>query len=301
MKLKHFIGHGGISIAADVGGDPQAAPIVLLHGGGQTRHSWKNAGRRLVAAGYRVIVPDLRGHGDSAWSPDGHYALESLAEDLRALVATLPAPPVLIGASLGGLTALMAAGGAVPVPARALVLVDVTPRMNEDGVGRVLAFMSAHPDGFADIDAAADAVAHYLPHRPRPSSTAGLAKNLRQRHDGRFYWHWDPRLLSARGDDRASDWAKLSACAARLTLPVLLLRGARSELVDEEHVRELLSLVPHARAVLIDDAHHMVAGDDNDNFSAAILDFLAADVFASGSAMAPPCTAQGGSRGHPAA
>ncbi|MBL8480696.1 MAG: alpha/beta hydrolase [Rhodocyclaceae bacterium] len=279
MKLRQFTGHEGLHIAADTGGDPAAPPIVLLHGGGQTRHSWKNAARRLVTAGYRVIVPDLRGHGDTGWSPDGGYAITQYVEDLRALAATLAAPPVLVGASWGGLTALVAAGGEVPVAARAVVLVDVTPRMNPDGVGRVLAFMGAHPDGFASVEEAADAVARYLPHRPRPRTTAGLAKNLRRRDDGRFYWHWDPRFLSGDAGGRVPDWPRLAACAARLAMPVLLLRGTRSELVDSEHVRELLAVVPHARYVQITDAHHMVAGDDNDNFAAAILDFLAQDVF----------------------
>src|SRR5690606_10858671 len=98
--------------------------------------------------------------------------------------------PVLVGASLGGLTALLLEGEIAPGTARGLVLVDVAPRVEPEGVLRIHAFMTAHPDGFADLEEAAAAISDYLPHRPRRGVPPGLAKNLRRGADGRWRWHW---------------------------------------------------------------------------------------------------------------
>src|SRR3989440_1730638 len=190
--------------------------------------------------------------------------------------------PIAIGASLGGIAALLAEGnadgaGTGPVFA-AVVLVDVTPRVNRDGVAKIQGFMRARAaDGFADIADAADAVAAYLPHRPRPRSHEGLRKNLRLHPDGRWRWHWDPRVLKGERsfviDHRALEAALIEAAKA-ITIPALLVRGGSSELVHEAHVREFLELVPHADYIDVADARHMVAGDSNDRFSDAVLDFV---------------------------
>jgi len=142
----------------------------------------------------------------------------------------------------------------------------------------VQGFMRAHArDGFGSVEEAADAVAAYLPHRPRPRSTEGLKKNLRLSPDGRWRWHWDPRFLDGRrpvDGNRSEVEERLVAAARALTIPAMLVRGGSSELVQEEHAREFLALVPHARFADVSGARHMVAGDRNDQFSAAILDFL---------------------------
>jgi pimeloyl-ACP methyl ester carboxylesterase len=138
--------------------------------------------------------------------------------------------------------------------------------------------MRAHArDGFASVDEAADAVAAYLPHRPRPRSTEGLKKNLRLSPDGRWRWHWDPRFLDGRrpvDGQRLEIEEQLVAAARGLTIPAMLVRGGSSELVQEEHAKEFLTLVPHARYADVSGARHMVAGDKNDQFSTAIMDFL---------------------------
>jgi pimeloyl-ACP methyl ester carboxylesterase len=158
------------------------------------------------------------------------------------------------------------------------VLVDITPRVDLGGVAKVQGFMRTHArDGFATVEEAADAVAAYLPHRPRPRSHEGLKKNLRLHPDGRWRWHWDPRFLDGRrsvNGDRSALEAKLLAAARRLTIPAMLVRGGSSELVHEEHAKEFLTLVPHARYADVGGARHMVAGDRNDRFAAAILQFL---------------------------
>ncbi len=264
-----------IALAAHAWGRPEDRPVILLHGGGQTRHAWKNTARELAAQGFYAMAVDLRGHGDSGWSPDGKYTLERFVADLRCIATACRQPPVLIGASLGGITGLLAEGEGPPFLA-ALVLVDVTPTVQHSGVEKIRQFMGAQvAQGFTSIEAAADVIAAYLPRRERPQSLTGLMKNLRRHDDGRYRWHWDPDLLSF--SDQALTpalSARLSAAARGLTLPVLLVRGGASELVSPADAEHFLALVPHARFADISDAGHMVAGDVNDQFGTAVLDFL---------------------------
>lgn len=273
-KRVEFTGFGGLALAADTWGDASAPPVLLLHGGGQTRHAWGATASNLAAAGFYAVNLDLRGHGESAWAADGNYDIETFAHDILAVAAQLPAPPALVGASMGGLSSLVAQH-LQPV-ASAVVLVDITPRMDPEGVQRIVGFMNAHPDGFATLDDAADAIAEYLPHRPRPRDTSGLAKNLRLGEDGRWRWHWDPRFLQGPPRSAGEHYPeRMNAAARSLAVPVLLVRGRMSEIVSEEGVREFLDLCPHAEYVDVEDASHMVAGDRNDLFCDAVVDFLA--------------------------
>jgi pimeloyl-ACP methyl ester carboxylesterase len=276
-----LVGRDGNKIAADVAGNPGDPPAILLHGGGQTRHSWGTTLDALGKRGWRVYEMDLRGHGDSEWAADGDYTLDAFAGDILAIRRQLDAPPALVGASLGGISALAAIGEhADEDVARALVLVDVAPRIEEQGRMRIGAFMAEHMnDGFGSLDEVADAIAAYNPHRPRPSNLDGLAKNLRKRGD-RWYWHWDPAFIGGRmgGQDetRSSliDPERLGKAARNLTVPTLLVRGRVSDLLSEEGAQELLQLVPHAQLVDVAGAGHMVAGDRNDLFNDAVVSFL---------------------------
>jgi len=257
--------------------------VLLAHGGGQTRHSWQGTAEALARAGCRAITFDQRGHGDSDWVAGGAYTFDDYADDMtavaRALIAEGSAPPVAVGASLGGIAGLLAAGKGGPELLSALVLVDITPRVKPEGVARILAFMSADAEkGFASLEEAADAISAYLPHRPRPKDLSGLSKNLRRDADGRYRWHWDPRFLDQRVDavDHARRLqARQTEAARRLKIPVLLVRGRESELVGEEEAREFLHLAPHAEIADVSGARHMVAGDRNDAFTSAVTSFLA--------------------------
>lgn len=275
MREMRFRGGDGVELVAEVHGDASAPPVILLHGGGQTRHAWKNTAQDLARQGYRAIAADLRGHGDSGRSPDGEYSLARFVADLRVVAASCRQPPVLIGASLGGVTGLLAEGEGPPLLS-ALVLVDVTPTVRFSGVDRIRQFMGARADdGFASVEAAAEAVAAYLPQRARPRSLDGLRKNLRLSADGRYRWHWDPALLQFSDTELTPALGdRLSAAARRLRLPVLLVRGGASELVAREDVERFLELVPGARYVDVAGAGHMVAGDLNDRFGSAVLEFL---------------------------
>lgn len=269
-----FEGYSGLSLAGDAFGDREAPSVLFLHGGGQTRHAWDESAQALAAEGWYVVTIDLRGHGDSQWAPDGDYTLDAFAEDIRCVARTFAAPPAIIGASLGGLSALCAVSESTEHLASKLVLVDVAPRMEPEGVARIVGFMKARPDGFASLEEAADAIAEYLPHRPRPSDTSGLAKNLRKGEDGRLRWHWDPAFLSDRRPNTPNASERLRDAARALKVPTLLVRGRRSDLLSKQGAQEFLELVPGAKFVDVAGAGHMVAGDKNDSFTAAILPFL---------------------------
>jgi pimeloyl-ACP methyl ester carboxylesterase len=272
----------GVTLTADVGGPTDGPTVVLLHGGGQTRHSWHGTWRVLVDDGWRAWSVDLRGHGDSDWAPDADYSLDAFASDVVALVRTLPQPPVLVGASLGGLSSMVAVAESEPQEstARALVLVDVAHRLEESGRERIGNFMTGNIDGFGSLDEAADVIAAYNPHRPRPTDLSGLAKNLRQRPDGRWVWHWDPAFVNGKfgsaDETRASviDPARLDAAVDHLRIPTLLVRGRSSDLLSQDGAEEFLARVPHAEYADVAGAGHMVAGDRNEVFNRAILDFL---------------------------
>lgn len=263
----------GLTITLDEGGPDNAPTVVLLHGGGQTRHSWAGAMNALVAGGYRVLNFDSRGHGDSSWSPDGDYLLDHRVADLRAVVGDCR-PLALVGASLGGATSLHAVAKGLAVDA--LVLVDITPNPEPAGIERITSFMNRHTDGFATLEDAVDAVAAYNPHRPRPRDGAGLRRNLRERADGRLYWHWDPRILgTAPVVHHETVQASADRIAAGPPFPLMLVRGLSSDIVSDASVAEFRALLPWAEVADVVGAGHMIAGDRNDAFNAAMLDFLA--------------------------
>ena len=269
---QYIKGVSGQRLACDsIGSGPT---VVLLHGGGQTRHSWRRTADALVDRGYRIVLADLRGHGESDWTE--RYGLDMFAADLRAVLETL-APgeaPAIVGASLGGLTAIAALGGDCSPAASALVLVDIALRNRPDGTRQIRDFMLANRDGFATVDEAADAVARYMTDRPRPKDVSGLKRNLRER-DGRLFWHWDPRVMGgSQKPGAAPSLVMLEEPASRLALPVLLIRGEHSDVVDDEAIDHLRTLVPHMEAAEVRGAGHMVAGDANDPFTDAIVEFL---------------------------
>jgi non-heme chloroperoxidase len=272
-------GSAGLTLVADEWGEPTAGgvPVLLLHGGAQTRQAWRGTAAALAGMGYYVQTLDLRGHGESDWAGDGDYSFEAVVADVRAVAGRLDRP-VIVGASLGGVAALLGQAESGNHLARALVLVDVTPRIEVAGTERIIRFLTSRPDGFGSVEEAADAVAEYLPHRDRPGSTEGLARNLRRGTDGRYHWHWDPRVLAMITEARPA-WTdsfreKLEEAASRLSIPVLLVRGGASDVVSPDGARQFLDLVPGAEYQEVPRAGHMVAGDQNDRFSEAVVGFL---------------------------
>jgi pimeloyl-ACP methyl ester carboxylesterase len=264
----------GVSLAIEHFGDSASPAIVFAHGFGQTRQAWTNTAAHLAGSGWHCITTDARGHGESGWRDDGAYDFAQFIDDLvrTAVASTDLEKPVLVGASMGGLLGIRAQ--AEQAPFRALVLVDITPRWEAAGVERVLTFMRAHPQGFASVDEAADAIAHYLPHRAERKSPERLRSMLVPTANGRLRWHWDPRLLDVIPDDGARQQEHLLDAARQIRVPTLLISGERSDIVSDATIGEFLHCVPHAQHVRVARATHMVVGDRNDAFTAAVEQFI---------------------------
>ncbi|MEM6999188.1 MAG: alpha/beta hydrolase [Pseudomonadota bacterium] len=273
-------GAQGLEIAADYWGAPATPLALLLHGGGQTRHAWKGTGEALAASGIAAYSLDARGHGDSDWSSTADYGQDAMVADLRAVVQQLGDPrPVLIGASMGGGVCLCAVGEG-HIDARALVLVDMAPKIEVAGAQKIVDFMLQKPEGFASLEEVAQAIGSYQPHRDKPRALDGLKKNVRLDADGRLRWHWDPAYIGDRrvGTNLDERWQRLQRAAEQLAdrqVPTLLVRGGMSDVLSEAGAQAFLETCPHAGYVNVTDAHHMVAGDRNDIFTAAVARFLA--------------------------
>ena len=269
-----FPTRSGLRLAADVVGEGPRGAVMLAHGGGQTRHAWASTADRLAERGWRAVSLDLRGHGRSEWAADGDYAITRFAEDLVDVARAVGGRPALIGASLGGIAGLAVETQVAPGTFSSLTLVDIVPRSDPDGVARIMGFMGANLEhGFDSLEAAADAIAAYLPHRPRPSDLSGLRKNLRLGEDGRWRWHWDPAFVTGMSRRRTAD-AQADPRYEDMDLPVHLIRGRMSELVTPEAAEAFVATLRQGSFTDVADAGHMVAGDRNDAFLEAALAFL---------------------------
>ena len=269
-----FTASDGLQIAADTRCASGSSSLLFAHGFGQTRGAWSATAAMLAANGNRCVSFDSRGHGESQWMASGDYTLQLFADDLTQLAHAQPQVPVLIGASMGGLLGLLAEGEAAEPVFRALVLVDITPRWETAGVERIFAFMQAHPHGFASFAQAAEEIAAYLPQRRERKREEQLRPLLRHGDDGRLRWHWDPALLTHIVNESERYQPRLLAAAAQVNVPMLLISGGRSDVVSQETVNEFLQLAPHAQHVELPGATHMLAGDANDAFTAAVAEFV---------------------------
>jgi pimeloyl-ACP methyl ester carboxylesterase len=271
-----YVESGSIVLACErwIGVRSDLLPVVLLHGGGQTRHSWGATAKRLNATGRTVFALDTRGHGDSGWDPSGDYSLEALATDLITFLKDLGEPVVLVGASLGGFTSMLVTADR-PDLVGGLALVDVVVAVEPQGVDRIHRFMTAHGEGFDSLEEVADAIADYNPHRRRPRNLAGLRKNVRRRSNGRWYWHWDPAFIKTVDEpQRKIDQVLLAERVSGIRVPTLVVRGLMSDVVSDVGVHHMLELMPQAKVVDVAAAGHMVAGDDNDVFGTGLGRFV---------------------------
>lgn len=242
---------------------PSAAPPVLcLHGGGQTAYMYEELGAALRDR-YHVLAPDLPDHGDS--DPVSDPGRQALAATILPLCEHFGFHTVaIVGASLGGIVAITHAA-AHPQHVAAIALIDVGHRLEEEGVRKIIAFMSKH-ESFASLHEAATEIAAYLPHRKEVRAES-LTRNLRQRTDGRWVWkHGFNRRLRAEGAQQGKNWAHviegLDADAASLRCPVLVLRGAASDVLSNRGAEEVAALIPNARLAIVEKAGHLAAGDN---------------------------------------
>lgn len=254
-------------------GRSTAPAVVCLHGGGQTAYMWEELGAAL-AGRYHVLAPDLPWHGDS--DPIDDMSRQALAASLPGLLAEFGIEQAaFVGASLGGIVTVTLAAMA-PELVGAIALIDIGHRLEDEGVNRIMDFMSRH-ESFASLEEAAEEVAEYLPHRKKVRLES-LGRNLRQRSDGRWEWkHSYGRRIRAEG----SGWtgwralvAGLDREASALTCPVLVLRGAASDVLSSEGAEEIAALIPNSRLATITSAGHHAAGDNPESTVGLVSSFL---------------------------
>jgi flavin reductase (DIM6/NTAB) family NADH-FMN oxidoreductase RutF/pimeloyl-ACP methyl ester carboxylesterase len=271
-------GSDGLRLAFDAVGDPSAPCVLLLPGFGQTRAAWTKAAKALAAAGRYAVTVDPRGHGDSDWSAEHRYEFGDLVQDVVAIVKQLPSRPAIVGAQMGGLAALAAIGENPGPIASALVLVDAAPRMTRTGLDRATLLMTRDAHGFATTEEAAQALLEHTGGAETVVDLAEVKRHLRRADNGRFRWHVDPAYngFEVGPEVRLAAQGRLSAAAAALDIPTLLVRGASSTKVDRQSVDEFRALVPHAEVAEIPGVGDVIIGRRNDAFDIAVLDFLEA-------------------------
>lgn len=269
-----FTGSRDLRLVATARGDETAPSVLLLHGGGQTRQSWGGTAERLAESGRYAVTLDMRGHGESDWCPDGRYRVADFRDDLALVLANLPRPAMVVGASLGGITSLLYAESCDMSRVQGVVLVDIAARVESEGARRIGTWMVSTSDGFDSLEEVAAAIQAYTPQRKRTWTQESLLRVVREHPDGRYRWHWDPKFMSEGGPREVADHERLHRAAATLAVPTLLVRGRESDVISVDGVREFQEVVPHAEFVDVSGAGHMVAGDRNDAFTSAVLGFL---------------------------
>ena len=250
-------------------------PLLLLHGGMQTAHSWDLTAVALKRR-FHVVAMDLRGHGDSDWSERGDYSHHTHASDVAGLVEHLGWDRLaLIGLSLGGLTAMRFASEHADQLV-ALVVVDVGPELNQSGVGRIINFTG----GPAELDSVDDFIrraVEYNPRRKPEQLRYSLTHNLRRLPNGKYAWKYDRRIGQRRDSTGESAPVQFDDMWERLrsiSCPTLVVRGADSDVFAEETGRRMAETIPDCRFVTIPDASHTVPQDNAAGFLEVLQAFL---------------------------
>ena len=257
-------------------GDPAAPPVLLLHGGNQSAHSWDLVSLHL-ADRYHVYALDQRGHGDSEWARDGEYGAQPMASDALAFVEqeSLVAP-VVVGHSMGGMVTMALTGEAPDLP-RAVVIVDMGPKVAQVGAEMIRKFVSQNVE-FDSIDEFIDRVHAYDPLRSREHQERTARYNLIQRSDGKYISKHDRLLHDPDFRDRARDFTEARADAAdglrAYPGPVLLIRGEQSNILEAGAAEEFVGELADARLVTVPNAAHNVHSQNTPGFLEAIGPFL---------------------------
>jgi pimeloyl-ACP methyl ester carboxylesterase len=228
--------------------------LVLLHGGAQNAHTWDTV---ALALDRPLVAVDLPGHGRSDWKEDHHYSPPAMAADVELAVRALaPEAALVVGMSLGGLTALCLTARA-PDLVRRLAVVDVTPGTDRAKAEPIITFVSG-PERFESFDAVLERTVAHNPTRSVSSLRRGVLHNATEDPDGSWRWRWDPQHLPGEPDLEFDDlWSTVDS----VRVPFLLLRGGRSGVVGDEDVAEVRRRVPTVRVEVVEDAGHSIQGD----------------------------------------
>jgi esterase len=254
-------------------GRPDAPAIVLLHGGHQSAHSWDLVSLHL-AQRYRVLALDQRGHGDSEWARDVTYSNHEMSLDAEAFIAAMGLQrPVLIGHSMGGRNTMLLTRRNQAV-LRAAVIVDVGPELSDKGRAAIAGFVQVNQE-FDDLEHFVRNVRQYDPYRPREHIERTVKYNMLQRADGKFVSKCDsnPRRLNiARGSGPLENITLEDA--AGFDLPVLLVRGANSNILAADAAERFAAALPRGELVTVPDCGHNVHGQNTKGFIGALGGFL---------------------------
>jgi len=243
-------------------------PMLLLHGGAQTAHSWDEVAPDF-ARDHHVLALDQRGHGDSEWSPDGRYRRDDFVADIRAFLDDRDWPAATIVAlSLGGLNA-MAFAARYPDRITGLVVVDVAPTISSAG-GQAIATQLGVRE-FATFEEAVERAHGFNPRRSLENIRTRLQHSLRQNAEGRWIFKFDTRIGSG---GLESDFERLWDAVREMRCPTLLVRGAQSAILARETAARFLRALPGSSVVEVPGAGHSVMGDNPAGFILAVRPFL---------------------------
>jgi esterase len=254
-------------------GNPDKPPLVFLHGGALTAHTWDVVCLALRDR-YHCLALDQRGHGDSDWAED--YSHERHCEDITGFIEQLGiARTVMIGQSMGGLNSIVYAGGGTERLA-AVVIVDVGPELNIGGTRRIGDFIRDTPEA-ESIDAFIEKAMVFNPRRDPLLLRRSLMHNLRQQPDGKWTWKWDPSRMRAGAiklEDHIEGMHRLWTHVERIDCPALVMRGGKSDVFSDANAEKLAAALPRGRWVRIEDAGHTVQGDNPRDMVAVLREFF---------------------------
>ena len=254
-------------------GNPDNPPLVLLHGVGQTCHTW-DLFAAAMSPHFHVMAFDQRGHGDTDWAPDKDYSRKTMVKDAEAFTTALGLDRFfLTGMSMGGANSL-AFSGQNPDRVEALVVVDVGPRVENKGVQHIRNFMKDFRE-FDSLDDAAAVIHKFNPRRPlEVIRQYTVVYNLKQLPSGKWTWKYDTYFSEghSRGDVKQME-QELSTEVKKISCPTLLVKGAESDVLSLDGARLLQAAVPGSEFALIPGAGHSVMGDNPPAFEAAVREF----------------------------
>lgn len=234
--------------------------LVFLHGGGQNAHTWDTM---ALALDRPMVCIDLPGHGHSDDVDHGRAVTpQSFAADVAPVVAALaPEAELVVGMSLGGMTAMQLASAVQPDLVRRLMMVDVTPGVNREKASDIVNFL-AGPESFGSFAEILERTVLFNPTRSESSLRRGILHNAVRRDDGRWVWRHQRSDRSALASERGEvDFDALWDDLASITVPVTLLVGDRSPVVDAEDRAMFRARLPDATIVEVADAGHSIQGD----------------------------------------
>jgi esterase len=257
-------------------GNKHLPPILFLHGGALTAHTWDLVSLALRDQ-YHCIALDQRGHGDSDWAQDEDYSIGAQLADTKGFVDKLGLDKfILVGMSLGAINSL-AFAIAHPERLSHLVIIDAGPEMRRPGSSRIRDFVNEVQDTVT-VEAIIEKALKFNPRRDPKILRRSLMHNLRQQPDGTWKWKYDTRRFKALGQDsHRAERAKLADGLARIACPALVVRGGESDVFHEEDGISLAQRLPAGRFVTVPRAGHTVQGDNPKDLVAELRRFLAGD------------------------